>query len=218
MVQENYKIKEIVAISCFLIIFLGVSAFAKVFSEALRSLIGSQFPFGILSYIFLLILGEVFLPGSTLPLLPVAAMLWGSVLSAYATVIGWMISAVIAFALARHYGRPLVSRLISEEEIDKIGHSIPEENLFWSVALFRIIFPVDLVSYALGLFTKMRWIPYLFSTTLGVIPYAFLLTRVVVWPRPYRLLAETIGIILTISGYLWVRRRVLIQLEDKGKE
>jgi hypothetical protein len=48
----------------------------------------------------------------------------------------------------------------------------------------------------------MRWISYLFSTALGVVPYAFFLTRIVVWPRPYRLLAETIGIILTISGYL----------------
>ncbi len=218
MAQGNYNVKEIVAISCFLIIFLGVSAFSKVFSEALRNLIGSQFPFGILTYICLLILGEVFLPGSTLPLVPVAAMLWGSALSADATIVGWIISAAIAFALARHYGRPVVSRLISKGEIDKIGHAIPEQNLFLGVVLFRIIFPVDLVSYALGLFTNMRWIPYLFSTALGIIPYAFLLTHIVVWPRPYRLFAETVGIILTILGYLWVRRRVLIQLEDKGND
>ncbi len=39
-----------------------------------------------------------------------------------------------------------------------------------------------------------------------------------VWPRPHRLLAETIGIILTILGYLWIRRRVLLQLENKEKE
>jgi len=218
MAQRHRKIKEIIAVSCFLFIFLGVSAFSKVFSEDLKSLIDIQFPFGILSYTFLLILGEIFLPGSTLPLLPIAAMLWGSVLSAYATIAGWMISAMIAFALARHYGRPLVRRIISEEEIDKIGHSIPEENLFWSVVLFRVIFPIDLVSYALGLFTNIRWISYFFSTALGVVPYAFLLTRIVVWPRPYRLLAETIGIILTILGYLWIRNRVLLQLENKRIE
>ncbi len=215
MTDQHHKIKEIIVLSGLLIAFLGVSAFSRVFSEDLKALIGFRFPYGLLSYSFLLILGEVFVPGSTLPLVPIAAMLWGSRLSAYATILGWMISAIIAFALARHYGRRLVNRIISQEEVEHIGRSIPDENLFWSVILFRIIFPVDLVSYALGLFTNMRWIAYLLSTVLGLVPYAFFLTHIVVWPRPYRLSAETGGIILTVLGYLWVRRRVLFQLKKK---
>jgi uncharacterized membrane protein YdjX (TVP38/TMEM64 family) len=210
--------KEMIGLFVFLAIFLCISFFSKVFSQELRVLIGFKFPFGLLSYVFLVILGETLIPVSTLPFLPIASMLWGSFLTAYATIFAWMVSAIIDFALARRYGRPLVNRIVGKEETSNIGRSIPEEHLIWSVILFRLIFPIGLVSYALGLFAPMRWSSYLLSTAIGVVFFAFLLTQILTWPLPYRMLAETAGIIATILGYVWVRRRVLRQFENKRKQ
>jgi uncharacterized membrane protein YdjX (TVP38/TMEM64 family) len=210
--------KEMISVFVFLAIFLCISFFSKIFSQELRLLIGFKFPFGLLSYVFLLIVGETLVPVSTLPLLPIATMLWGSFLTAYVTIIAWMVSALIDFALARRYGRPLVNRILGEEETNKIGRSIPEAHLFWSVVFFRLIFPIGLVSYALGLFTSMRWPSYLSSTAIGIAFFTFLLTQILTWPLPYRMLAETVGIIATILGYFGVRRRVVRQFENKRKK
>jgi uncharacterized membrane protein YdjX (TVP38/TMEM64 family) len=209
--------KEMIGVFAFLAIFLCISFFSKIFSQELRVLIGFKFPFGLLTYVLMLIVGETIIPVSTLPLLPIASMLWGSFLTAYATIIAWMISAVVDFALARWYGQPLVNRIIGEEETSNIGQSIPKRHLFGSVILFRLIFPIGLVSYALGLFTPIRWSSYLLSTVIGIAFFTFLLTQILTWSIPYRMLAETVGIIVTILGYVWIRRRVLRQFENRGK-
>jgi uncharacterized membrane protein YdjX (TVP38/TMEM64 family) len=218
MGKYSLTTKEMISVFAFLTIFLGISFFSKIFSQEIRVLIGFKFPFGLLSYVFLLIVGETLVPVSTLPLLPIATMLWGSFLTGYATIIAWLVSAVIDFALARRYGRPLVNRIATEEEMNKIGRSIQEEHLFWSVVLFRLIFPIGLVSYALGLFAKMQWSSYLLSTAIGIAFFAFLLTQILTWPLPYRMFAEMVGIIATILGYIWIRRRVLRQFENRRKK
>jgi uncharacterized membrane protein YdjX (TVP38/TMEM64 family) len=197
----------------FVLIFMGVSIFSKIFSQDLEALIEVHFPVGMIFYIVLLVFGEIFLPGSTLPLVPIAATLRGSLLAAASTFIGWMISAIIAFALARRYGRSLANRMINREKVEEIGGCIPERHLFWSVVLFRVIFPIDLVSYALGLFANIPWGPYLLSTGLGVGVFAFSIAHIVLWPLPYRLIAEAAGAGATVIGYIWLRSRLLSHLE-----
>jgi len=51
---------------------------------------------------------------------------------------------------------------------------IPKENLFLGIIFLRMVIPVDILSYALGLFSKIKTRDYLLATIIGVSPFAFI--------------------------------------------
>ncbi len=212
VIWRVFSKRELVVLACFVVIFLGASAFSELFSDQVRRMMGGDAPLGMWPYLIILIVGEIALPGSTLPLLPVVTHLRGALPTSVATVVGWMASALLAFGLARLFGARVLRRYISAEQLDKIGQAIPPGHLFRAVFVFRLIFPVGLASYAIGLFTRMHWLPYTLGSALGLVPYAFLLVWTSTWPLGYRLLVEIIGIALTVAGYIWIRSRVVGRL------
>jgi len=90
------------------------------------------------------------------------------------SVIGWVIGAQIAFLLARRLGRPFIERIFSFEKINAFENYFTDKNLFWTVVFLRVITPVDVLSYALGLFSKIKSPTFFFATFIGVIPFAFI--------------------------------------------
>ncbi len=203
--------KELLVLGAFLGIFLMASALSDAFSEPLERLLGPRLGYGVLIYLAAVIIGEVALPGSTLPLLPIFAALRGNLPTALATALGWLLSAIIAFAVARRLGARLLLKLLSQEQLTKVAGAIPRGHLFRAATLFRLVFPVGIMSYALALFTGIRWPAYLLSSAITLIPYAFLLVWVATWPLAARLIADVLGIALTGAAYLWIRRRVVRQ-------
>src|SRR3989442_3639266 len=129
---------------------------------------------GVFLYLILNVLDAVIAPGATLPLIPVAARAWGRVPAALVTTAGWTTGSLVAFLIARRWGYPLVRKLTSIERVKRMKRYIPED-LFWSVVFLRLLMPMDVLSYALGLFTDMKWHRYAFATALGVAPAAFVL-------------------------------------------
>jgi len=67
-----------------------------------------------------------------------------------------------------------VSRFVSLDKIKKFEASFSSEHIFWAVVLLRLSVPVDVLSYALGLFSTMSVRSYLFATLIGVTPFAFI--------------------------------------------
>ena len=53
---------------------------------------------------------------------------------------------------------------------------MPKEDQFWTMVFLRMILPVDILSYALGIFSNVKFGPYVASTLLGKIPLIFLLS------------------------------------------
>jgi uncharacterized membrane protein YdjX (TVP38/TMEM64 family) len=56
---------------------------------------------------------------------------------------------------------------------------------FWSVVMLRLVMPMDVISYVLGLFADMTWRRYVLATALGLTPSAFILTYIGKTPRAY---------------------------------
>ncbi len=108
-----------------------------------------------------------------LPLLPLAVTLWGSFLAAVLSITAWTLGAIVAFVLARRYGHPLARHFVGKEKMAKIAKLFPEHHLFLGVVLLRVVLPVDLVSYALGVLNLMRFWPYVAATFIGITPFAF---------------------------------------------
>lgn len=215
MKKDFMGTREIIIIVFFVVIFFVISIYSNIYARELKSLIEFGGVGGMTIFIFLNILAEVIAPLTILPLLPIAANIWGSFTTAILGIIAWTAGAMIAFWLARRFGRPLVDRIINLEKVEEIGRAIPEKNLFWSTVFFRVAFPVDIVSYALGLFTAMRWRPYFLATILGIAPGAFVLSQAAVLPWQYQLVAGILGVIITIFGYRRVRRKFIVWMREK---
>jgi uncharacterized membrane protein YdjX (TVP38/TMEM64 family) len=210
--RKELRNKEAILLSIFITLFIASTVLCKLYADPIRYAIGYRGILGIAAYQILIIIGEIVIPAGSLPLLPIAVLLWGKYWSAVLTVTGWMICSIIAFGMARRYGRILVSRFIDTEEMNRIGRTIPHHHLFFTTALFRLVFPVGLVSYALGIFTHINWFRYLAATALGSAPLAFLSALILTLPLSYRILAEAVGIIVAIGVYLWIRKKLFMQL------
>lgn len=175
-------------------------------AEAIRSFIDAYPFWGLFLYILLNILDAVVAPGATLPLIPVAVHIWGRVFAALATTAGWTTGSLIAFLIARHWGYPIVQKLTSIRRVRDMRRYIPED-LFWSIVLVRLIFPMDLISYALGLFTDIGPSRYVIATALGLTPSAFLLAYLGKLPHAYEIIAFGVGGAFVVASLFIARRR-----------
>lgn len=129
--------------------------------------------YGMIVFIIVLILSIVAAPVSVIPMIPLASGLWGWIITGFLCIIGWTIGAAVAFWLARKYGVGLVDKIISIDKIYKYQDFFPEKHLFFTVLFLRMVMPVDGLSYFMGLFTKMKFYPYLSATIIGITPFSF---------------------------------------------
>lgn len=182
-------------------IFIVVTYFADVHQGVLRTYVENQPIIGAFVYIMLGMFDAVIAPGSTLALVPVAGKLWGPLLGALLTLIGWTWGSFVAFFLADKFGQPLVNRIVSEKKLQAVKHFIPK-NLFWGVVMARLVMPLDVISYALGLFTNMGYREYIGATVLGVAPGAFLLSFLGTLPAIYEIMIYAVG----VAVFIWFVR------------
>jgi uncharacterized membrane protein YdjX (TVP38/TMEM64 family)/copper chaperone CopZ len=113
----------------------------------------------------------VLLPLSSLPFLPFAAHLYGVWLTALLSAAGWWVGSLIAFQIAR-LGRRYLERLSSLETLDRLERRIPGDVGFGGIVILRMIFPVDIVSFALGLLNELRFSTYAIASLIGILPFA----------------------------------------------
>jgi len=78
------------------------------------------------------------------------------------------------------------------ERVKRLRPYVPKRP-FWSVVLLRLVVPMDVISYVLGLFTDMTWSSYALATALGLTPSAFILTYIGKTPRAYDFIMFGVG-------------------------
>lgn len=125
-------------------------------------------------YTALIIVTTVFAPFAGLPLSPAVSIIVGPFLTAIYSVIGWAIGAYIAFFIARHLARPYLSRFVDTKHLERYESYIPEKHLFWWLIFLRVIMPVDILSYAIGLASSVRFPMYAVTTVIGITPFSFI--------------------------------------------
>ncbi len=158
-------------------------------------------------YILIFALEVVLLPINAYPLIPLASSIFGWIPAAIYGLIGWTIGSFMAFRIAQKYGKPALARIVSLKSVEKFEERIPKENLFWSVVLLRIFIPTDIVSYALGFFTKMKKRDYVLATFIGYAPLTFVLSYLGSIPFIYQVIGFIIGgILMLIGGWIILRK------------
>ena len=187
--------------------FILMSYLTSNYADLLKSYIG-KFPtlLAVLVYVFGQIVVTILGPVTLLPILPLVIVLWGPFVSAILTTIGWTIGAMIAFILSKKYGRNLVDRFVDLKQLEWIEKKIPKKNLFAAVIGFRILIPFDFISYALGLFTSMKLLPFTIATLIGTFFSALIVVYAVSLPGWIQFILGVLVVILLVLGYLRSRR------------
>jgi uncharacterized membrane protein YdjX (TVP38/TMEM64 family) len=60
------------------------------------------------------------------------------------------------------------------EEVNKYRKYVSKDIDFWTVVMLRLLMPVDILSYALGLFSAISFQRYMLATVIGITPFAFI--------------------------------------------
>ena len=134
--------------------------------------IGRHAVLGAVGYVLLVVASVAALPFTSLPLLPLATRIYGVVPTALLSAAGWWVGCLIAFQIAR-LGRRQIERFTSLEAVDRIEAMMPADISFGGIVVLRMILPVDVVSFALGLLKQLRFRTYAVASLLGILPFAF---------------------------------------------
>jgi uncharacterized membrane protein YdjX (TVP38/TMEM64 family) len=124
-------------------------------------------------YVVLVAASVVLLPFSSLPLLPLATRRFGVITTALLSTAGWWAGCLIAFQLAR-LGRRYLERVTSLEAVDRVASHVPDDIGFGGIVVLRMILPVDVVSFALGLVKRLTFRMYATASLAGIVPFAFI--------------------------------------------
>lgn len=201
------KLKSLISIGIIAVLFVALSYLVQTHLGFFEKYIGYGF-FGMAVYVFVTIIAIVIAPVSTLPLVPVASNLFGWQVTALLSILGWVLGAMIAFILARVYGVKLVRRLVPLGKINELEKRVPQKNIFWSVVFLRMTIPVDVLSYALGLLSRIKTRDYFFATVIGVAPFAFVWAYLGTVPFIYQIIALAIAAVIVLVGVLVGKKRM----------
>lgn len=127
---------------------------------------------GAVIYVLAGMVSVVMLPLSSLPLLPLAVSIWGVWMAGALSAAGWWLGALVAFWIAR-VARSSLERFVSLAALDKVERSIPPDMGFVGIVVLRMLLPVDLTSFALGLLRDLRFTTYAVASLIGILPFAF---------------------------------------------
>jgi uncharacterized membrane protein YdjX (TVP38/TMEM64 family) len=118
----------------------------------------------------------VLLPMLTnLPLVPLAVLAWGPGWTALILLLGWVVGAGLSFALGRHAQATILRHFPSVRRHAQIDRLIHPQHRQLSLIMLRMTFPVDVLSYALGLFSRRTTLlENITSTAMGGAPFAIL--------------------------------------------
>ncbi|HEX3653420.1 MAG TPA: VTT domain-containing protein [Rhizomicrobium sp.] len=191
-------------------IFVGVSLLAHRYEHALGGVVKAGGVWGIAAFIVVTAILTVFLvPLDVSVLVPLAAAAWGPVGTAFMSDAGWTWGSAIAFFLARRFGAPVVARVVGKRRLREAERTarrtIPKHHLFWWALVSQALLPVDLISYAFGLFADIALGWYVLATAIGDLVPGFFFAYAGVLPVWYQIGALIAA--LAIAGLLFWHSR-----------
>jgi len=162
-----------------ILIYLGLFALFYLWGtpiDYLQEVTEANSFWGPFAFILLAFLVVVLAPLTIIPLIPVASVVFGPFWAGLYTIIGWFLGSVVAFIIAREFGKPVLEKFVSLKTLEKYENYIPKEMEFWWVVLLRAVVQVDILSYALGLFSRISLWKYSLATFIGMAPMAFIIS------------------------------------------
>lgn len=169
--EKNVKLKlsGILGLFGIILAFVFISYFVQGNAQFFERLISENY-WGLIVFILLNIVGIVVAPVTVIPLVVVITGVWGGAVASLAVWVAWTLGSIFAFLLARKIGVPIVSRFVSMKELYRFEDRFSFVSSFWGVFFLRMVIPVEILSYGLGLFSRIGFWRYTIASALGLIP------------------------------------------------
>jgi len=110
MVKQHLTKKEIAGLIAIAAVFIASAYLSQIYGDSLKLLIQGHEISGAFFYVVISIVSVVLAPLNTLFLLPIATALWGPNVAAFLSIVGWTIGGLIAYFIARRYGKPIIPK------------------------------------------------------------------------------------------------------------
>lgn len=154
--------------------FLLVALTLQQHADTLEPIVKASGLFGMFVFVLMAILAVVFPIWSNLFLIPIGTMAWGPIPAALLLNLGWSIGSFIAFAIGRGARTWLLFHFPSFNNYQYVDKLLPQRHQLLALIFLRMTFPVDILSYALGLFGKsVSYRTNAITTMIGVAPFSF---------------------------------------------
>jgi len=148
---------------------------AQHYAQAVQQALRVHAVAGIGFFVFTSALAVVLPLASNLPLVPLAVLAWGPGWTAVWLLGGWIVGSAMSFVLGRHARAWILRRFPSVQRHADIDRLIHPRHRLASLISLRMTFPVDVLSYALGLFSRSTTLAEVSaSTAIGAAPFAVL--------------------------------------------
>lgn len=158
----------------FIVVVLGYLGAPYITIDSIRNAVLSLGNYGPIFIILAQILTAIFAPLPNSAVTIVAGTVYGTTLGGTLSIIGGLLGAILTYELSKRLGRGFIKKLLTKKEmtvIDRFFHHHGFKTIFLMRFLPTISF--DAVSYGAGL-TKMKRIPFILATLLGMIPSTFI--------------------------------------------
>jgi len=173
------------------------------FDEPIRAMVSAHSHLGIVVFVATSALAVLLPLLTNLPLLPVAVLAWGPWWTALLLLLGWVAGAAMSFWLGRHARAAILQRFPSVNRHADIDRLIHPQHRLGSLVMLRMTFPVDVLSYALGLFSRRTTLTEnAMSTTIGGAPFALLFAWFPTLSVPAQI-SVFVASVLAFAVYSW---------------
>lgn len=174
---RHKKITPVFIIVFLVFLFWSSAAIQESFYHAL-AFIESYFrghqTIGIFAFIGLSALSAMLSPFSSIPLVPVAIVLWGSAWATAFLIAGWIIGHIMTYYVGYFVGHPVAEKFIPFDKIANYSHKFSKQSEFLLVLLFRLAMPAEVPGYVLGM-ARYSFVKYFFATFIAEFPFAVLM-------------------------------------------
>jgi len=204
--QAQFTTKEVLGFGFVVAVFTLSAVLSHIYREDVGRMVIESGDWGIVIFITACILGAVIAPIPSVALVPIAVSAWGSFATALFTTVGWWIGAILAFHLAKKYGRTFVMKMVPLDRAEKIVSRVSGKNQFTVLTLLFVLLPGDILSYAVGIFVPVRMATFISASFLGILITSFVFGYGVALPALHQLIAGTMLFIIAVTVFVKVMR------------
>lgn len=177
------------------VFFLGASYFSRQYQESIADFVRGAGILAQLVYVAVCAFAVVVPPVTAWPFLPAASHAWGFLGAGMLTAAGGVIGGVISFLIARYFGQAVVRKLMPQQSLERVHDLLPHRHhhVFWTIVLLQFLTPTDILSYAVGLFTRIRLGTYALAITVGNVPGALMFAYLGKLPLQWQILGLVVA-------------------------
>lgn len=201
---------NIIKVIAVILLFISVSILASFYENELIYFAKNIGSFGIMFYVLTTALAVIIPMWGNLFLIPVATIMWGPFITALLSILGWVIGSQTSFLLGRLFKKRILKMFPALIESDYVERLVSKKYTYTSLILLRMTLPVDILSYALGIFVPRITAYQNFVTSfIGVIPFAFAFSYFNNIPKIY-----LIGLFVSMACIFFIYSSIM--LKNKG--